>query len=137
MQGAYVESSVNARTPYEVLSREIRQKCDGDDRIYYISQESSGYDYWVSRFNARPNSFSENFSWSIGEPFYDGDVWTKNMTADQWQAMLLEGYDYVALYRINDYFLENYSHLFAQPEEIAVNTLYRVNCQTGLLEKCR
>ena len=137
MQGAYVESSVNARTPYEVLSREIRQKCDGDDRIYYISQESSGYDYWVSRFNARPNSFSENFSWSIGEPFYDGDVWTKNMTADQWQAMLLEGYDYVALYRINDYFLENYSHLFAQPEEIAVNTLYRVNLQTGLLEKCR
>lgn len=137
MQGAYVESSVNARTPYEVLSREIRQKCDGDDRIYYISQESSGYDYWVSRFNARPNSFSENFSWSIGEPFYDGDVWTKNMTADQWQAMLLEGYDYVALYRINDYFLENYSHLFAQPEEIAVNTLYRVNRQTGLLEKCR
>ena len=136
MQGEYVQNSINARAPYEKLSKQIQQVCDGTDRIYYVSQESSGYDYWVSRFNARPNSFSENFSWSIGEPFYEGDVWTKQVTSEQWQAQLLEQYDYVALYKINDYFQEHFASLFAQPDEIEENTLYRVNKESGLLEKC-
>lgn len=135
-RGSYVSQSIQARAPYQQLHGQIQEICDGNDRIYFISQETTGFDYWVSRFNARPNGFNENFSWSIGEAFYDGDLWTKKMTAEQWQSLLLEKYDYVALYKVNDYFLENFSHLFRDPEEILVNRLYRVNRDTGLLELC-
>lgn len=136
IRGDYVRQSVAVRAPYETLSAEIRRVCDGDDRIYFVSQESSGFDYWVSRFNARPNYFSGNYTWSIGEPFYEGDVWTARVTPEEWQSTLLEQYDYVALYKINDYFLEHFAELFAEPAEIKVNTLYRVDRETRLLVRC-
>lgn len=135
-RGVYISQSIAARQPYVHLSESIAEHCDGDDRIYFISQETTGFDYWVSRFNARPNGFNGNFTWSIGEPFYDGDIWTKRITPEEWQALLLAQYDYVALYKVNDYFLENYGSLFAEPDAIEVNTLYRVNRETGLLDKC-
>lgn len=135
-RGNYVNQSIQVRATYQQLHTEIQKICDGDDRIYFVSQETTGFDYWVSRYNARPNMFNENFSWSIGEPFYDGDIWTKKMTPDQWQSLLMETYDYVALYKINDYFLENFSHLFQDPDAIQVNKLYRINRDTGLLDMC-
>lgn len=136
VRGAYVNQSVAVRAPYETLSAQIRRTCDGDDKIYFVSQETTGFDYWVSRFNARPNQFNGNMTWSIGEAFYDGDIWTKQTTAEEWQTLLLEQYDYVALYQINDYFLENFAQLFAEPESIETNALYRVNRETGLLDQC-
>lgn len=135
-RGDYMRQSVSVRAPYEALHDAIRQNCDGDDRIYFVSQETTGFDYWVSRFNARPNSFNPNFTWSIGEPFHEGDIWTKTITPEEWQDQLLAQYDYVALYKVNDYFLENFGCLFAQPENIEINALYRVNPESGLLEKC-
>lgn len=135
-RGNYVEKSLTVRAPYETLHKEIQLFCDGDDRIYFVSQATTGFDYWVCRFNARPNTFNGN-SWSIGEPFFEGDIWTYRTTPEDWQNCLFAEYDYVALYRVNDYFLKNYGHLFAQPEEIEADALYWVNRQTGLLEKCR
>lgn len=135
--GLYIKQSLQVRQPYEQLSGIIAEKCDGDDRIYFVSQETTGFDYWVSRFNARPNSFNGNFTWSIGEAFYEGDIWTKKTAPEEWQKLLTEQYDYVALYKVNDYFLTHFAGLFAEPEAIEVNALYRVNLQTGLLEKCK
>lgn len=136
IRGDNISYSRNIRAPYEPLKNSIQQICDGDDRIYFVSQETTGFDFWVSRFNARPNSFNPGMTWSIGQPFYDGDVWTLEMTPEQWKAMLMEQYDYVALYKINDYFREHFGMLFEQSEDITENALYRVNHQTGLLEKC-
>ena len=136
VRGDNIISSKSIRAPYEPLKNSIHQICDGDDRIYFVSQETTGFDFWVSRFNARPNSFNPGMTWSIGEAFYDGDVWTLEMTPEQWKTTLLEQYDYVALYKINDYFLANFGKLFAEPDEIEVNALYRVNRETGLLDKC-
>lgn len=136
VRGDNIISSKSIRAPYEPLKNSIHQICDGDDRIYFVSQETTGFDFWVSRFNARPNSFNPGMTWSIGESFYDGDVWTLEMTPEQWKTTLLEQYDYVALYKINDYFREHFGVLFVQPEDITENALYRVNHQTGLLEKC-
>ena len=59
------------------------------------------------------------------------------MTPEQWQELLLEQYDYVAIYKLNDYFLEHFGMLFGDPDTIAENTLYRVNRETGMLEICK
>lgn len=133
-QRDYVRESQWVRAPYETLRQQIQIHCDGNDTIYFISQENKGFDFWVSRFNARPNHIEG--AWSIGEPFYDGDVWTENISQTAWRSMLLKDYDYVALYKINAYFLEQYGGLFEKPEEITVNTLYRINRESGMLQKC-
>lgn len=110
------------------------------EKIYFISQEAKGtFDYFYCKYYVRPRIFPAEgnyFTWSIGEPFYDGDVITRTITVDEWQAELLEEYDYVAIYRLNDYFIEHFSSIFENPGDIAENTLFRVNTETGFLELC-
>ena len=69
----------------------VHQSCAGGDGAYY----------WVIRFNARPNATNEHFSWSIGKAFYEGDIFTREISAEQWQQELIREYDYVAIFRIN------------------------------------
>lgn len=128
-----VTQSIRMRKPYQEISGKILSQTPEGSKVYLVSQESTGLDYWVLRFSVRPNRVNENYSWSIGESFYEGDVWTKAMTAEQWQALLADEYDYVALYKINDYFLDNFSQVFENPETIANNTVYTVDKTTGKL----
>ena len=137
VRGDYIQEGINERAPYEPLKEEIQQHCDGDDRIYFISQKDGIFDYLVSKFNARPNSFSGAYSWRIGEADEDENDSTRIITPAAWRNELLEQYDYVALYKIDDYFVENYGQLFAEPDAILINKLYRVNRQSGLLEQCK
>lgn len=129
-----VENSIEVRANYEKVVSEIEYYSDGNDKIFFVSQEDNGFDYWVVRFSVRPNVFGDG-NWSIGEPFYAGDVWTKTITAKEWQNLLVEEYDMVALYELNDYFLEEFAGIFANPEDVAENTVYRVNKETKLLER--
>lgn len=130
-------SSVIVRAKYNNIVNKINEECEGKGRIYFISQEDSGFDYWVTRFSVRPNIINNGyneFSWSIGEPFYNGDIWTSRTSAEDLKNILLNNYDYVALHHVNKYFIEHYSNLFVQPETISDDVLYKVNKQTGLLE---
>lgn len=132
-----VEESVQVRGYYEPLNGAIQEYVTPKSRIYFVSQGTTGFDYWVMRYNVRPNTFNPNFTWSIGEPFYEGDIWTRQITAEQWQEELLEDYDYVALYKVNDFFRSQFASLFAEAEDISENSVYRINKETGLLEKCQ
>lgn len=56
--------------------------------------------------------------------------------ADQWQTDLIQNYDYVALYRLNDYFYEHYSVVFEDPAQIKENAVYLMDKDTGVLVFC-
>lgn len=105
------------RAELNELKNIIHEHCDGDDKIYYISQESNGYDFHLTKFNARPNWVAvDGFAgWSLGGPFYDGDIWYIDISSDElMQKLINEGYDYLAIYRANDYFIENYADFFCK-----------------------
>lgn len=130
-------SSQGMRSRYEVLSQQIEKYCSGTDKIYCISEGDQGLDYWVMRYNARPNEFSDNFTWSLGEAQYEGDIWTYNISSDEWHEKLLkEKYTHIALYNVNDYFKDVYSDIFADTENIYSQCLYELNMNTGLFELC-
>ena len=133
-----VEASAAIRDRYQALNEQIQRNCDEKDKIYFISQENNGFDYWAVRFAARPAWVQVDFGgWSLGEPFYEGDVWTQSLPAKQWGDLLEKGgYGYVALYRVNDYFIEQYAPLFADPAQITENTLYRFDSRSRQLERC-
>ena len=106
-------------------------------RIYLISQGDSGIDYQVLHYTFRPHRIGMGPSWSLGEPFYEGDLWTRACSPEQWRQELWENYDYVLLYRLNDYFTEHYGGLFAEPEEIRERAVYAVDRESGLLRRCQ
>ena len=76
-------------------------------------------------------------TWTIGSQSADDvdNTWRMRMTADEWKAKLLSDYDYVALFRLNEDFFNDYSDLFNNPEDIEEESLFYVNKRTGLLEK--
>jgi hypothetical protein len=134
-----VRDAYVVRAELDELKNIINKNCDGDDKIYYISQESKGYDFHVTKFNARPNWVAvDGFAgWSLGGPFYDGDIWYINISSDElMQKLIEEEYNYLAIYRVNEYFIENYAGIFVSADEIIDNSLYRVNKEKAILERC-
>ena len=130
-----VKSSIKTRNNYSDFAKTVSYLIGQNKaKIYFISQQNNGYDYWIMRYLLRPYSFSKNFSWSIGKPFYDGDVWTRTIMADEWQRELLNSYDYVFLYKLNEYFFEKYSCLFSNPNLVGEKILYKVNKDSGQLD---
>lgn len=126
------ETAYEWRQKYNMITDKIMDICDGDDLVYVISQEDAGIDRFVIKYNIRPNRVQDDYVWSIGQPFYDGDIWTTEKTAEEWQEELKE-YDYVALYGLNDYFYENFSCIFAESEDIYEGGLYKVEKASGRL----
>lgn len=134
--GRAAKESQTMRKPYQVIAQKVMDRSPEGSKIYLVSQENTGLDYWALRFSIRPNRANKNYTWSIGEPFFDGDIWTRRMTAEQWKTMLLQEYDYVALYRVNEYFVENFAEVFEDPASIGSQRLYLVDQETGLLKLC-
>lgn len=137
-----VESSISKRSKYEKLTKKIMNTCDGTATIYFISQGNNGSDFVITKFNVRPNLLNEAYgeagsTWSLGGPFYDGDIWYVDKTPEEWWGELEANCDYVAIYKLNDYFLETYGNLFENLEEIAENELYIVNKEAGLLQRVK
>lgn len=130
-----VTASMSTRAPYEVLIQKIMDISNNGSTVYLISQENNGFDHWIIRYNVRPNYIPHSWGWSLGPPFYDGDIWSNNKSPEQWRNELIADYDYVALYRLNDFFLETYSVLFEDPSQIEENAVYRVDKETELLQK--
>ena len=136
LKRSYVASSVDTRWAYEAISNEIEKYVPDESKIWFIDQESQGFEQLVVGFNIQEHFIRRGEIWSIGEPFFEGDVWTVSMTAEEWRNQLLEDYDYVVLYKINDYFIQNFESVFADDTEITEGTIYEVDRETGLLEKC-
>ena len=58
----------------------------------------------------------------------------RELSAEDWMRELREGYDYLYLEHIDDYFLEHYAGLFAPGSEPAEKGLYRVGEQLTIIE---
>lgn len=129
----YVRSSSDTRELYLPLANKIRSHCTKDSKIWVISQEDLGYDYWVLHFEARPSwALTEASGWNLGGPFH-GEVETRQLTPKEWKDILIqEGYTHVALYKLNDYFIKTYSVLFDDPDDMENNSLFKLG-EDGML----
>lgn len=131
-----VKETRQFRSEYQELTAKIRSIVPENDRIFLISQENNGIDYWVLRYDIRPRR-ANGRDWSIGGPYAEEDNWSVQLSCEEFWNRLEQSYQYLALYRTNDYFYENYGELFAEDTEIENNGLYFINRETGKLEKCR
>ena len=102
------------------------------DRIYIISQQSQGADYWVLRYTFTPVRISPPATWSLGKPYSADDIWTKDLSVDEWRQQL-SGYTYVYIYRVDDRFRRDYGEIFDEPTTIKDDTLFKVDSSDGNL----
>ncbi|MGN1167771.1 MAG: hypothetical protein ACI4S2_15240 [Lachnospiraceae bacterium] len=127
------KASLDTREQYMPIVWEIEKNADGNSKICVISQGNEGYDFWYLKYLCRPDIVGP--IWSIKSETED-EKYGVQYTAEEWQELLVSEYDFVALYRLDDAFLSDYAGLFSDRNQIEVNEVYRVNKQTGLLEKC-
>lgn len=124
------------RLPYTEFSNKITSTLkDEKKKMYIISQQSNGFDYWVLKYSVRNNleSLNPNGSWSLGDPYYEGDVWTKKIAPQDWQSELKGKYDLVLLYTCDDEFVAAYGEVFTDVSDIHSGGIYSVDKITGKL----
>ncbi len=97
------------------------------DRVYIISQDTTGEDYWILRYDFSPVRVSENFSWSLGTPKSPEDLWTRDIKADGWSQELKQDYTYVYLYKVDDKFINGYGRLFESSSDIKEKNIYKID----------
>lgn len=135
---SYVKDSMVVRRKYSEITDDINNNCKPSSKIFFISQEDKGFDYHVTRFSVRPFVIDNFWAWSLSceGPFYEGDIWTEKMSAEQLKSTLIkDNYGYVAVFKTNDYFNENYGSLFENPDDIVDNSVFKFDTQTQKLKR--
>ena len=101
----------NEQTRSQYLDSEaLGEKLDWKkDKVYIVSQYSvrtaAAYlDYWVTRYNIAPVKTNEFPSYSIGKTEHTKDYNNVEFTLEEFTRELDNGYTYVYLYAIDDYF---------------------------------
>ncbi|MGN0378734.1 MAG: hypothetical protein ACI4EU_04010 [Butyrivibrio sp.] len=128
-----IEREHNLRKQYETIGNSVREQLDDKDKVYIISQNSDGYNFFVLRYTLSPihtqirdnDEKWEDVSWNIGQPNNKG-AHRRIITSDEWINYLIsEEFDYVLLFNVDNQFIEEFGDLFEQ--EIDSGQLYLVD----------
>lgn len=130
---ASVTDSIELRQPYVDFKAAVAQRLpEKDQRTFYVG-DGDGMDYFILRHELYPRLVNGD-QWRTWTVEADPSYLLAGYTPEQWRQELLAGYDQVALFRLPEGFMQRFSQLFADPETIGENRLYRLNRETGLLE---
>lgn len=118
------------------LRRSIREKAayinehvGPDKRVYIIWQNTRGFQYWVFRYELAPRHVN-NGAWTIGDPYYEEDVWTAGYSVQDW-AEKLRDYDFVVIGGADDKFWERFGSLFRDAGKSRSGFLFEVKKGPG------
>lgn len=117
--------SKDVRASYDEFREKTRKHIDKEDYLYFVSNNDNGIDYYIARYELTPYKMNKKFAWSIGTPYSEEDIWTIYKSSDTWREELINDYNYVYLYDIDEQFISQFSTLFID-KDIQDNQLYRV-----------
>lgn len=121
-----ISSSIELRRNYSISEDALNQLDPSTDKVYIVSQNDSGFNYVVMYYNFTPVNASSEF-WSLGAPYYDGDMYTHNLSEqDLLDFLQNKGYTYMYIYKADDQFKALYSSLFENPNDIKDKTLFKI-----------
>jgi len=99
------------------------------DKVYLIWQNTTGYEYWMSRYELVPARPSLD-PFSIGHKYSDGDAWTQDLSVQDWAALLARN-DYLIIGRADAAFRAKYGSLFARDPESCAAGLFKIRAAKG------
>ena len=119
----YLEPDINN------IERHIETKSN----IYIIAQNTNGYETFLIQYLIHPNKINLDY-YSLGKKYSNGDLWTKNIKANEWFNKLKD-YDYLYLYNVDDNFIDKYGLYFAcDKNDIKNKQVYKINKRNNKLE---
>lgn len=84
-------------------------------KVWFVYQNSIGYETMMARHIMTPCQVAPG-SFSLGAPYFSGDIWTNNYNDNQFLEMAAL-YPYLVIANIDSNFTSKYQHLFAfQPQ---------------------
>jgi hypothetical protein len=96
-------------------------------KVWFIWQKSTGIEAMVLRYEIIPRKMNPGQT-SLGEPYYEGDIWTTNLSVEEFEKSL-RSYDFLAIGQLDDQFLRKYGSLFTAPPQSG--SLYQIQAVEG------
>ena len=122
-----ISETKQLRESYSEINR-LNSVLNKDDKLYLISIADKGGDLSAAHYILTPIKVNESkegkANWSIGKPYYEGDIWTRDISVEDIRKIILRDYTYVFIQRSNEEFEEIYRELFI--DEIEEKALYKV-----------
>lgn len=128
---AEVETTISYRKEYMDIDR-YNDILNKGDTIYYISCGSTGFDSHVTRYLLVSEKYKyiktmNNFGWSLGPERFTGDIWSLDITKEEFcEYLIQEKIGYVYIFRADDIFKEKYGELFEKLDDIKNKTMYKI-----------
>ncbi|MGE5455573.1 MAG: hypothetical protein ACM3O4_00495 [Ignavibacteriales bacterium] len=120
-----ISNTHDIRNSYKQFKNMVDKYVTNDNNIYFISTNDNGFDFYVANYEITPKKMNVNYAWSIGKKYSEDDIWTVLKTTESWKKELIENYDFVYLFDIDQQFVDQYGQLFNS--NIEDNQLYKVN----------
>ena len=112
---------VSVRNMMEAQVKQIRPLIKQTDKLYIITQNSTGYEKNLFYYLTLPN-FSNYWCWSVGNPYYVEDVWTCPQEID----VLISNYDFLYLNRPDEQVFRLLSSRVTIPKDFEKFYFFRI-----------
>lgn len=119
------------RVKIDSLIAVLRKHINPDEKAYIVIQNYPGgapkyiFNYLMLPYKTSPGC------WSIGKPYFKGDVWT----CDQQISRLMDGYDYLVLYKTDSAFCISNRSKFLNDIDCYEGGVFRIDKQDDLFFK--
>ncbi|MEI6114601.1 MAG: hypothetical protein WCP99_08520 [Burkholderiales bacterium] len=129
-QGVPIDAaSLEKMKKAKALAEEVKKHVKPGERVYFLAQNSNGYERHLFDYAMVPYPHSE--CWSVGKKYNDGDVWT----CDRPLGLLVKDYDYLAIYHADDRFWNDNRAIFSAAGQDRESGVYKISRHTdGRLE---
>lgn len=119
------QASLEKMKKAKALALEVKKHVKPKDRVYFLAQNSNGYERHLFDYAMVPFPHSE--CWSVGKKYNDGDVWT----CDRPFGLLVKDYDYLAIYHADDRFWNDNRDIFSPEGRDRETGVYRITRQAN------
>ncbi|MBK5211930.1 MAG: hypothetical protein JJE36_06450 [Coriobacteriia bacterium] len=116
----------SSSAPYAKDAELIRKHTTRGTKVFIISQRDNGRAEYIIQYLILPEKC--NYSgYSLGKPYFSGDVWTKDWTPQALIGALVDGdYTYLYLRHVDQQFILKYRGIFKLNSEIKDKQLYKI-----------
>jgi hypothetical protein len=119
------------------LSSKVQEKIKGEKaKVWYINQNSIGYEAMIFRYEMSPKYYVQVWNWSLGSKYYPEDVWSTDLSIVEFQDLLLGNsdnpkipYSFIVLGKVDQQFQDQYGELFS--EKTSNDTLWQLQESDG------
>lgn len=116
------------RDQVDHLAYVIKTHIQPGEKAYFINQNSTGYEKYAFSYAMLPYD-SLTWCWSLGEKYYEGDIWTCPGKLES----AIKDYAFVALYDVDARFWNDNGYLFSSDVKGIKTGVFKVNKENNVV----